>query len=60
MFHRNTEGRMITILIVYVDDIIVTDNNVVDIGRLKGSLAKGFKIKYLENLRYFLRIDIRM
>ena len=47
-----------TILIVYVDDIIVTRNNLTEIGNLKDSLAIEFKIKNLGNLRYFLGIEV--
>lgn len=45
MFYKHSEWSMITI--VYVDYIIVTRNNVVEIGRLKRSLAKEFDIKDL-------------
>lgn len=57
MFYKH-EGGMVTILIVYVDDIIVTRNNLTEIGNLKDSLAIEFKIKNLGNLRYFLGIEV--
>lgn len=57
MFYKH-EGGMVTILIVYVDDIIVTGNNLTEIGNLKDSLAIEFKIKNLGNLRYFLGIEV--
>ena len=47
MFYKQIKEDMITILIVYVVDIIATGNNVAKIGRLQGSLAKDFKIKDL-------------
>lgn len=47
MFYKHIKEDMITILIVYVVDIIATGNNVAKIGRLQGSLAKDFKIKDL-------------
>ena len=45
MFYKHSEWGMITIF--YVDYIIVTRNNVVEIGRLKRSLAKEIDIKDL-------------
>lgn len=44
-----------TALIMYVDDIVVTENDD-EIKHLKGSLTKGFEIKDLGFLRYFLGI----
>ena len=44
-------------LIAYVDDIIVTRNNLTEIRNLKDSLAKEFKIKNLGDLRYFPSIE---
>lgn len=40
---------------VYVDDIIVTGNDLAKIGLLKKFLTKKSKLKDLENLRYLLR-----
>lgn len=47
-----------TVLIVYVDDIMVTRNDEDEIKHLKGSLAKEFEIKDLGFLRYFLGIEV--
>jgi hypothetical protein len=43
---------------VYVDDIIITGDNVDEIGHLKEHLAREFEVKYLGQLRYFLGIEV--
>lgn len=48
----------VTILIVYVDDIIVTWNDEVEKKVLKKYLAKEFEIKDLGRLKYFLGIEV--
>lgn len=40
----------IAILIVYVDDIVLTGDNKEEMDNLKRSLAKEFEIKHLGNL----------
>ena len=57
LFHK-TVGKKITILIVYVDDIIVTENDEAEIGRIKQRLAQDFEMKDLGNLRYFLKMEV--
>jgi Reverse transcriptase (RNA-dependent DNA polymerase) len=52
------KGEKICILVVYVDDIMLTDNDPVEMKRLKASLAKEFKMKDLGELRYFLGIEV--
>ncbi|RVW96831.1 Retrovirus-related Pol polyprotein from transposon RE1 [Vitis vinifera] len=53
LFYRRKNGK-ITILIVYVDDIILTGDDVIDMERLKQKLATEFEMKDLGSLRYFL------
>ena len=50
-------GR-VTILIVYVDDIIVTGDDNEEMLGLKVYLVKEFEIKDLGSLRYFLEIEV--
>lgn len=54
---HSTKGK-ITIIIVYVDDIILTGDHEEEIKRLKGFLAKEFEIKDLGNLKYFLGMEV--
>uniref|UniRef100_A0A8R7UCU5 Reverse transcriptase Ty1/copia-type domain-containing protein n=1 Tax=Triticum urartu TaxID=4572 RepID=A0A8R7UCU5_TRIUA len=57
VFYRHAERR-ITILAVYVDDIIITGDDDIEILRLKKNLSKEFEVKDLGHLRYFLGIEI--
>lgn len=49
--------REVAILIIYVDDIILTDDDVMEMDRLQKGLASEFEIKDLGSLRYFLGIE---
>jgi Reverse transcriptase (RNA-dependent DNA polymerase) len=53
---HNTNGT--TIILVYVDDIIIIDNNSREIDCIKNDLKQKFKIKDLGKLTYFLGIEI--
>ena len=57
LFYRHL-GRKITVLAVYVDDIIITGDDEREIIRLKENLSKEFEVKDLGQLRYFLGIEI--
>jgi hypothetical protein len=50
--------RNIAILIVYVDDIVITGDDTKEIVQLKMELAREFKVKDLGQLRYFLGIEV--
>ena len=56
-FKQSNDGRM-TILIVYVDDIILIGDNTGEVERLKKVLATEFEIKYLGQMRYFLGMEV--
>jgi hypothetical protein len=57
IFYRHKES-CITILVVYVDDIVITRYDVEEIKSLKERLGRVFEVKDLGPLRYFLRIEI--
>lgn len=56
-FVKLSSDKRIAILIVYVDDIILTGNYREELERLKSFLSKEFEIKDLES-RYFLGMEI--
>ena len=43
---------------MYVDDIVITGDDTLEITRLKENLSKEFEVKDLGQLRYFLGIEI--
>ena len=52
------KGKSFTALLIYVDDILITGNNVKDILALKQFLHSHFRIKDLGDLKYFLGIEV--
>ena len=57
LFYKR-DGGNITLLLVYVDDMIVTGNNTSEIERLRCYLTKEFEMKDLGALKYFLGIEV--
>ena len=57
LFIRKTH-RGITFLVLYVDDIVITRNDVVGISGLRQSLNNHFETKDLGHLNYFLGLEI--
>ena len=55
--NHSAEGKR-AIIIVYVDDIILTGDHVEQIKHLRDVLAQEFEIKDLRQLRYFLRMEV--
>jgi hypothetical protein len=51
-------GNSITVVLIYVDDIIITGNDNKAIEALKSSLRTKFRIKDLGQLRYFLGVEV--
>ena len=58
LFIKCSLRKNVTILIVYVDDIITIGDDHEEIQNFKGKLAKEFKIEDLGSLRYFLGIVV--
>lgn len=52
--------KKVTALIVYVDDIMVTRSDEMEMAQLKSNLAREFEIKDLGFLKYFLGIEVAM
>ncbi|WVZ66155.1 hypothetical protein U9M48_015421 [Paspalum notatum var. saurae] len=57
VFYKHRRSH-ITILTVYVDDIIITGDDTEEIRHLKKELGKAFEVKDLGQLRYFLGIEV--
>jgi hypothetical protein len=49
---------MVTALLIYVDDMIITGNDEEEISSLQEHLATEFEMKNLEGLKYFLGIEV--
>ena len=45
-------------MIVYVDDIVLSGDDQTEISQLKQRMSDGFEIKDLENLKYFLGMEV--
>ena len=58
MFVKHSERGKIIILIVYMDDIILTGDDLIKMERLKKSLASSLEIKDLGTLQYFLGMEV--
>ena len=57
VFYRNSQADII-LLVVYVDDIIITRNDMAGISSLKSFLQDQFHIKDLGMLKYFLGVEV--
>ena len=57
LFIKQKLGKVIA-LIVYVDDMVVTGNDSMEITALQRKLASEFELKDLDNLKYFLGIEV--
>jgi len=52
------KGDLITCLIIYVDDMIITGSDIEEISQLKNNLFRKFEMKDLGGLKYFLGIKV--
>ena len=53
-----TQGKLVTCLIIYVNDMILTGKDSAEIESLRKKLFKEFEMKDLGELRYFLGIEV--
>ncbi|CAJ2662733.1 unnamed protein product [Trifolium pratense] len=58
LFTKFSQDGKVAVLIVYVDDIVLTGNDTVEMGRVKEKLAADFEIKDLGSMRYFLGMEV--
>ena len=58
LFVRQSATRGVTTLLVYVDDIVVTRDDVEGMEKLRKCLIKDFEIKELGRLKYFFGIEV--
>ncbi|TYK24437.1 reverse transcriptase [Cucumis melo var. makuwa] len=58
LFTKASKTGKIAILIVYVDDIVLTGDDQTKISLLKQRMGDEFEIKDLGNLKYFLRMEV--
>ncbi|KAI5350419.1 hypothetical protein L3X38_003310 [Prunus dulcis] len=52
------KGTSLTIILLYVDDMVITGNNEAEIKNLKAFLSSQFRIKDLGTLKYFLGVEV--
>jgi Reverse transcriptase (RNA-dependent DNA polymerase) len=57
LFFKRIKGK-ITILIIYVDDMIITGDHLEEIKRLEQKLSEDFEMKILGGLKCFLVIEV--
>lgn len=57
LFTKRSEGNIV-ILLIYVDDLLITRSNIDMINELKQILHQSFKMKDLGMLKYFLGIEV--
>ena len=58
LFYKHNPDGKTTILVIYVDDIIITGNDKEERIRLEQSLTNEFAIKNLGRMKYFLGIEV--
>ncbi|XP_021744666.1 uncharacterized protein LOC110710650 [Chenopodium quinoa] len=57
MFTKEQNGKQ-AIILAYVDDLLITGDNLEEIERLKANLDSEFTIKDLRELRFFIGIEV--
>lgn len=57
LFTKKSKNEIVIIL-VYVDDLLITGNNLTLINQARGDLQQKFKMKDLGNLKFFSGIEV--
>jgi len=57
LFIKHQNGK-VTTLIMYVDDMVLAEDDLEEMVLLQEHLGAEFKMKSLRQLRYFLRIEV--
>ncbi|CAL1391452.1 unnamed protein product [Linum trigynum] len=57
LFVKNRQGKL-SIVLVYVDDLIITGDDVAVISQIKENLSVRFRMKELGELRHFLGLEV--
>ena len=58
LFYKHSAKDKLTILVIYVDDIIITGNDSMKRAKLEQELKQEFAIKNLRRMKYFLGIEV--
>lgn len=58
MFTRHSADGKIAVLIVYVDNIILTGDDIIEMKQLKKHQTSEFEIKDLGSLKYFFDMEV--
>ena len=58
LFYKHLAKDKLTILVIYVDDIIITGNDPTERTKLEQELKQEFVIKHLGRMKYFLGIKV--
>ena len=58
LFYKHAQERKITILVIYVDDIIITGSDMEERIRLEQTLMNEFAITKVGRMKYFLGIEV--
>ncbi|KAJ0431247.1 putative RNA-directed DNA polymerase [Helianthus annuus] len=53
-----SKNKVFVVLLVYMDDIVVTGNSIDEVSKIKAILNSNFQIKDLGKLKYFLGIEV--